>query len=112
MGFSWAELSKTIMFATLKNGVAKILAKNFPNVPIAKDVKELANDPERFVPDHDILSCGYPANRSQLQDLEKEKKMTVTSGRASLELLQKKTLLGRLRKRLWSRCLGSRQSVA
>ena len=35
-----------------------------------------------------------PANRSQLQDLEKQKKMTVTSGRASLELLHKKDHLG------------------
>ena len=35
-----------------------------------------------------------PANRSQLQDLEKQKKMTVTSGRASLELLHKKDPLG------------------
>ena len=34
------------------------------------------------------------ANRSRLQDLEKEKKMTGTSGRASLELLHKKDPLG------------------
>ena len=71
LGFSWDELSKTIMFCDTEEWCRKILAKNFPNVPIAKDVKELANDPERNVPDHDILSCGYPCQPFSVAGLRK-----------------------------------------
>ncbi len=60
LGFEWAGLSKPILFCDTEEWCRKILAKNFPNVPIATDVKELANDPERLVPDHDILTAGYP----------------------------------------------------
>ena len=60
LGFEWAELSTPILFCDTEEWCRKILAKNFPNVPIATDVKELANDPERLVPDCDILTAGYP----------------------------------------------------
>ena len=60
LGFEWAELSTPILFCDTEEWCRKILAKNFPNVPIATDVKELANDPERLVPSHDILTAGYP----------------------------------------------------
>ena len=71
LGFSWAELSKTIMFCDTEEWCRKILAKNFNNVPIAKDVKELANDPERLVPNHDILTCGYPCQPFSVAGLRK-----------------------------------------
>jgi len=60
LGFEWAGLSKPILFCDTEKWCREILAKNFPNVPIATDVKELANDPERLVPDCDILTAGYP----------------------------------------------------
>jgi len=60
LGFEWAQLSTPILFCDTEEWCRKILAKNFPNVPIATDVKELANDPERNVPDCDILTAGYP----------------------------------------------------
>ena len=60
LGFEWAQLSTPILFCDTEEWCRKILAKNFPNVPIATDVKELANDPERLVPDCDILTAGYP----------------------------------------------------
>jgi len=60
LGFEWAELSTPILFCDTEPWCREILAKNFPNVPIATDVKELANDPERTVPDCDILTAGYP----------------------------------------------------
>jgi DNA (cytosine-5)-methyltransferase 1 len=60
LGFQWANLSKTIMFCDTEEWCRKILNQNFPNIPIATDVKELANDAERLVPDHDILTAGYP----------------------------------------------------
>ena len=60
LGFELAKLSTPILFCDTEEWCRKILAKNFPNVPIATDVKELAHDPERNVPDCDILTAGYP----------------------------------------------------
>ena len=60
LGFSWAELSYPVLFCDIEPWSRKILAKHWPDVKIAKDVKELANDPNGLVPDCDILSCGYP----------------------------------------------------
>ena len=60
LGFSWAELSHPVLFCDIEPWSRKILAKHWPDVKIAKDVKELANDPDGLVPNCDILSCGYP----------------------------------------------------
>ena len=60
LGFEWAGLSKPVLFCDIEPWSRKVLAKHWPDVPIAHDVKELANDPARLVPDCDILSCGYP----------------------------------------------------
>ena len=60
LGFSWAELSHPVLFCDIEPWSRKILAKHWPDVKIAKDVKELANDPDGLIPDCDILSCGYP----------------------------------------------------
>jgi DNA (cytosine-5)-methyltransferase 1 len=54
--------------------VSKILNKNFPNIPIATDVKELAHDAERLVPDHDILTAGYPCQPFSVAGLRKARK--------------------------------------
>ena len=74
LGFSWAELSKTIMFCDTEKWCRQILNQNFPNIPIATDVKELANDPERLVPDHDILTAGYPCQPFSVAGLRKGEK--------------------------------------
>ena len=60
LGFEWAGLSKPLMFCDIEPWSRKILAKHWPDVPIAEDVKELASDPARLVPDCDILTAGYP----------------------------------------------------
>ena len=60
LGFEWAELSRPVLFCDIEPWSRKVLAKHWPDVPIAEDVKELANDPTGLVPDCDILSCGYP----------------------------------------------------
>ena len=60
LGFEWAGLSKPVLFCDIEPWSRKILAKHWPNVPIAEDVKELANDPDGLVPDCDILTAGYP----------------------------------------------------
>ena len=60
LGFSWSGLSEPILFCEIDPWCRKVLAKHWPNVPIAEDVKELANDPTRLVPDCDILTAGYP----------------------------------------------------
>jgi len=60
LGFQWAELSKPVLFCDIEPFCRKVLNKHWPDVPVAEDVKELANDPARLVPECDILSCGYP----------------------------------------------------
>jgi DNA (cytosine-5)-methyltransferase 1 len=60
LGFEWAGLSKPVLFCDIEPWSRKVLAKHWPHVPIAHDVKELANDPARLVPDCDILTAGYP----------------------------------------------------
>jgi DNA (cytosine-5)-methyltransferase 1 len=60
LGFEWAELSSPVLFCDIEPWSRKILAKHWPDVPIAEDVKELAGDPDRNVPDCDILTAGYP----------------------------------------------------
>ena len=60
LGFQWAGLSKPVLFCDIEPWSRKVLAKHWPDVPIAEDVKELASDPDRNVPDCDILTAGYP----------------------------------------------------
>ena len=60
LGFEWAGLSSPILFCDIEKWSRKILAKHWPNVPIAENVKELANDPDGLVPNCDILTAGYP----------------------------------------------------
>lgn len=60
LGFEWAGLSTPVLFCDIEPWSRRVLAKHWPDVPIAEDVKELASDPERFVPDCDILTAGYP----------------------------------------------------
>ena len=61
LGFKWANLSKPIAFCDFDIPCQKVLAKNFPNVPIFNDVKELASDPTKFIQQPiGILSGGYP----------------------------------------------------
>jgi len=60
LGFGWAELSSPVEFCDIEPWSRKILNKHWPDVPIAEDVKELANDARRLVPDCDILTAGYP----------------------------------------------------
>tara|TARA_R100001163_G_scaffold63186_1_gene54732 strand:- start:103 stop:1023 length:921 start_codon:yes stop_codon:yes gene_type:complete len=60
LGFEWAGLSKPVLFCDIEPWSRKVLQKHWPHVAIAEDVKELANDPARLVPDCDILTAGYP----------------------------------------------------
>ena len=60
LGFEWAELSKPVLFCDIEPWSRQILAKHWFDVPIAEDVKELANDPDGLVPDCDIITAGYP----------------------------------------------------
>ncbi len=61
LGFQWAGLSpQPHLFCDIEPWCRSILQQHWPDVPIAEDVKELANDPDRNVPDCDILTAGYP----------------------------------------------------
>jgi len=66
LGFQWAELSKPVLFCDIEPWSRQILAKHWFDVPIAEDVKELANDPDGLVPDCDILTAGYPCQSFSL----------------------------------------------
>ena len=60
LGFEWAGLSYPVMFCDIEKWSRHIVSKHWPDVPIAKDVKELANDPDGLIPECDILTAGYP----------------------------------------------------
>lgn len=64
LGFEWAQLSKPVLFCDIEPWSRQILAKHWPDVPIADDVKELANDPTRIIhaigDSPSILTAGYP----------------------------------------------------
>lgn len=60
LGFEWAGLSRPVMFCDVEPWCRKVLAKHWPDVPIAEDVKEIADDPEGTIPECDILTAGYP----------------------------------------------------
>ena len=61
VGFSMAKLSEPIAFCDTDKFCQKVLAKNFPGIPIFDDVKEIADDPTRFISERpDILTSGYP----------------------------------------------------
>ena len=61
VGFSMAKLSEPMAFCDTEKFCQKVLAKNFPGIPIFNDVKEMANDPTRFISERpDILTSGYP----------------------------------------------------
>ena len=62
LGFSWSSLNTTPkLFCDTEEWCRKVIAKNFPNVPIANDVKEIAHDPKRFIQERPfILTSGYP----------------------------------------------------
>ena len=71
LGFQWAELSSPALFCDIEPWSRKILRKHWPDVPIADDVKELANDPDGLVPDCDILTAGYPCQPFSIAGLQK-----------------------------------------
>jgi len=64
LGFEWAGLSRPVLFCDIEPWSRKVLRKHWPDVPIAEDVKELANDPDGLIPNTDprrtILTAGYP----------------------------------------------------
>jgi DNA (cytosine-5)-methyltransferase 1 len=74
LGFEWAGLSEPVMFCDTEKWCRQILKKHWPDVPITEDVKELASDPERNVPDCDILTAGYPCQPFSLAGKQRGEK--------------------------------------
>ena len=64
LGFQRAGLSKPVLFCDIEPWSRQILKKHWPDVPIAEDVKELANDPGQIIKAingrDSILSGGFP----------------------------------------------------
>ena len=71
LGFQWAGLSRPVLFCDIEPWSRKVLAKHWPDVPIAEDVRELANDPTGLVPDCDILTAGYPCQPFSVAGLQR-----------------------------------------
>ena len=60
-GFQQANLSEPMAFCDTDKFCHKVLNKNFPGIPIFNDVKEIADDPTRFISERpDIITGGYP----------------------------------------------------
>jgi len=59
LGLEWAGVSQPVLFCDTEEWCRKVVAKHWPDVPIANDVKELVNDPDK-IPDCDIITCGFP----------------------------------------------------
>ena len=63
-GFETVGLSKPVLFCEIDPWCRKVLKKHWPDVPQCEDVKELADDPDRYVPRLDwsntILTAGFP----------------------------------------------------
>jgi DNA (cytosine-5)-methyltransferase 1 len=74
LGFNWAGLSNPILFCDVDPFCREVLAKNFPGVDLADDVKELVSDTKRLVPDCDILTAGYPCQPFSLSGKRKGEK--------------------------------------
>ena len=60
LGFEMAGLSNPILFCEVDKWCQKILRQHWRDVPILENVKDLANDPARLVPDCEILTAGFP----------------------------------------------------
>ena len=72
LGFQSAGLSSPVLFCDNDAFCQKVIRKHWPDVPIANDVKELADDPERNVPDCDVLSAGYPCQPFSLASKQRK----------------------------------------
>ena len=112
LGFQWAELSKPVLFCDIEPWSRKILNKHWPDVPIAEDVKELANDPDGLIPECDIITAGYPC---QPFSVAGDRRGTEDDRHIWPEIFTiikaKATHLGSFRKCLWPRLYGSRRSA-
>lgn len=61
LGFRWAGMSDPILFCDTDEWCRRVLKKNFPNTPLANDVREVADEPSRFIRQRvDIVTAGYP----------------------------------------------------
>lgn len=64
-GFAFAfetiGLSRPTLFCDIEPWCREVLRKHWPDVPIYNDIKEIANDPDRFISGRvDILTSGFP----------------------------------------------------
>ena len=66
LGFEWAKFAEPIMFCDFDEWCRKVLKKNWKDIPTYNDVKEIANDPRRFISskinkgEKWVLTSGYP----------------------------------------------------
>ena len=61
LGLEATGYFKTVLFNEIDPLCQKVLKRHWPDVPICNDIKEIANDPDRFISGRvDILTAGFP----------------------------------------------------
>ncbi len=74
LGLSNSGLSEPILFCEIDSFCRKVLNKHWPHVPIAHDLKEIANDPDKFIPRANgrkrILTSGFPCQPYSVAGLQ------------------------------------------
>jgi hypothetical protein len=96
LGMEATNRIKTIAFVEKDKFCQKVLNKNFKNIPIEEDIRNVKGSNYTA----DIVSGGFPVNHSALQENEKERMMTAISGMKLLESLPKQNQNGLLEKML------------
>ena len=90
-GFSYAGEKlvggyETVAFCEYDEHAQKVLRKHWPDTEIIGDIRELADDADRFRGLVDIITGDTPASLSRLPGSDEAIKMTDTSGRKCLGL--------------------------
>jgi hypothetical protein len=96
LGMEATNRIKTIAFVEKDKFCQKVLNKNFKNIPIEEDIRNVKGSNYTAT----LFQEDSPVNHSALQENEKEKMMTATSGMKLLELLPKQNQNGLLEKML------------
>ena len=96
LGLESTGYFKTIAFVEKDEFCQKVLRKNFKNIPIESEVRDVKGEKYAEILSHLV----FPASRSRSQEKEKEQMTTVSSGTKLLELLEKQNRGGLLEKML------------
>jgi hypothetical protein len=96
LGLESTGYFQTIAFVEKDKFCRQVLQKNFNNIPIEEDIRNVRGSNYAA----DVITGGFPANHSALQEKEKEQQMIAISGMKLLESLPNANRGGLLEKML------------